>query len=90
MAKRTQDPWEARPHQFGGCWWVETPDGRIQVSMETSNTDESYARFIAAAPDMETALEMCLGVIRMLASDAEMEAYRVGKAALAKATGDNL
>ena len=62
MAKRTQGSWEARPHQFGGCWWVETLDGSIQVSMQTSNNNEANARFIAAAPDMEKALE---GFLRM-------------------------
>ena len=40
---------------------------------------------IAAAPDLIAALEECVSVIRMLASDEESKAYRVGKAALAKA-----
>ena len=89
MAKRTQGPWEARPHQFGGCWWVETPDGSIQVSMHISNNDKANARFIAAAPAMEQAL---------LLAEAEYNAhgYLVKsvlqniRAALAKANGDNL
>ena len=61
MAEHTPGPWVAKPHQFGGCWWVDTVDGSIQVSMTTLNKDEANARFIAAAPDMEKALEVISG-----------------------------
>ena len=66
MAERTPGTWVAKPHQFGGgCWWVDTRDGSIQVSMNTprphkDEKDEANARFIAAAPDMEEALESML------------------------------
>ena len=89
MAKRAQGTWEAKPHQFGGCWWVETPDGSIQVSMDTHNKDEAYARFIATAPDMENALEGFLRMTFENLNGQEAEAIIAnGLAALAKARGE--
>ena len=58
MTEHTPEPWVAKPSFSGGCWWIVTVDGSIQVSMKTPNKDEANARFIAAAPDMEKALEM--------------------------------
>ena len=86
MAEHTPGTWVAQPHQFGGgCWWVDTRDGSIQVSMKTPNKDEANARFIAAAPDMEKALEAWLewdGEIRE-----GLSPPMLARAALAKAKG---
>ena len=90
MAEHTPGTWVAKPHQFGGCWWVDTLDGSIQVSMTTLNKDEANARFIATAPDMEKALEMYIQ-----AEDSELPsveqflwAGEAARAALAKARGE--
>ena len=90
MTERTPGTWVAQPHQFGGgCWWVDTRDGSIQVSMKAlhkDKKDEANARFIAAAPDMEKALEAWLewdGEIRETPSPPML-----ARAALAKARGE--
>ena len=88
MTEHTPGTWVAKPHQFGGCWWVDTLDGSIQVSMKTlhkDEKDEANARFIAAAPDMEKALDAWLewdGEIREAPSPPML-----ARAALAKAKG---
>lgn len=93
MTERTPGPWREEPHEFGGgCWWVNTPNGKIQVSMDNHDKDEAYARLIAAAPNMEKALETAAYVLEhyldytqndmaVMAEDA--------RAALAKARGDS-
>ena len=94
MTERTPGTWVAKPHPFGSCWWVDTVHGSIQVSMNAlhkGEKDEANARFIAAAPDMEKALETAAYVlehyldytqndIAVMAEDA--------RAALAKARGE--
>ena len=88
MTEHTPGTWVAKPHQFGGCWWVDTLDGSIQVSMK-DDVDEANARFIAAAPDMEKALD---GLLRMCFEDLSGEEsgaiVEVALAALAKARGE--
>ena len=66
MTERTPGTWVAKPHPFGSCWWVDTVHGSIQVSMNAlhkGEKDEANARFIAAAPDMEKALETAAYVL---------------------------
>ena len=93
MAEHTPGTWVAKPHQFGGCWWVDTLHGSIQVSMKTlfkDNMDEANARFIAAAPDMEKALEMYIQAEDSEPSSVEQFAWAgdAARAALAKAKGE--
>ena len=90
MTERTPGTWVAQPHQFGGgCWWVDTRDGSIQVSMKAPHKDEkdeANARFIAAAPDMEKALEAVkrdVDVLSLLLPSIDQV-----QAALAKARGE--
>ena len=97
MAERTPGTWVAKPHQFGGgCWWVDTRDGSIQVSMNTprphkDEKDEANARFIAAAPDMEKALEMYIQAADTETPCVELFiwAEEAARAALAKARGES-
>ena len=87
MTEHTPGTWVAKPHQFGGCWWVDTLDGSIQVSMKTlhkDEKDEANARFIAAAPDMEKALEKIVLEFEGYASDG----LDLAIAAIAKAKGE--
>ena len=92
-AEHTPGPWAAKPHPFGGCWWVDTLDGSIQVSMATlhkGEKDEANARFIAAAPDMEKALQMYIQAEDSEPSSVEQFAWAgdAARAALAKAKGE--
>ena len=94
MGERTPGTWVAQPHQFGGgCWWVDTRDGSIQVSMKAlhkDEKDEANARFIAAAPDMEKALEMYIQAADSQVPCVELFiwAEEAARAALAKAKGE--
>jgi hypothetical protein len=93
MAEHTPGTWVAKPHQFGGCWWVDTLHGSIQVSMKTlfkDDMDEANARFIAAAPDMEKALEMYIQAEDSEPSSVEQFVWagEAARAALAKAKGE--
>ena len=53
----TEGPWSAEPHEFGGCWWVKTKDGIIQVAIDNY---EANALAIAAVPEMLETLEWIL------------------------------
>ena len=100
MAEHTPGTWVAKPHQFGGCWWVDTLHGSIQVSMKTlfkDDMDEANARFIAAAPDMEKALEGLLQLMSEIdattyvddnGEDAFYPAVHAAYEAIAKAKGE--
>ena len=88
MTEHTPGTWVAKPHQFGGCWWVDTLDGSIQVSMK-DDVDEANARFIAAAPDMEKALDRLLRMcFEDLSGEESGAIVEVALAALAKARGE--
>ena len=87
MTEHTPGPWVAKPSFSGGWWWVDTVDGNIQVLMKAllkNDKDEANARFIAAAPDMEKALEKIVLEFEGYASDGLDLAF----AALAKARGE--
>ena len=84
MTDRTQEPWHVR-----GDWSVVAID---DISVAICNPErpeaETNARFIAAAPDMEKALD---GLLRMCFEDLSGEEsgaiVEVALAALAKARG---
>ena len=90
MAEHTPGPWTTTPHQFGGCWWVHTLDGDIQVS--GGCRDEENARLISAAPGMLEALVAirdCTFVDRERALDTPChDCIDQVDAAIAKARGE--
>ena len=90
MTEHTPGTWVAKPHQFGGCWWVDTLDGSIQVSMKTlhkDEKDEANARFIAAAPDMEAVLDRLVYHWNEIDIEGRRELMMDARAALTKARG---
>ena len=68
-------------------WWrIEDEDTGL---VATTYLSEENAHLISAAPDMKAALGKCLQEIVTQFSDGAVDAYRIGKDALAKANGDS-
>ena len=96
MAERTPGPWEVRrrdslvPSHMIMAPGKDTPIAIIRMTgPDTDDYDESEeianARFIAAAPDMEKALEGVLGICGHCLFD---DRWKPVQAALAKAKGE--
>ena len=86
-AEHTPGPWEVIPNDDACSWDVWGPDLSIGAPI-CDVLSEANARFIAAAPDMEAALD---GLLRMCFEDLSGEEsgaiIEVALAALAKARG---
>ena len=86
-AEHTPGPWEVIPNDDARSWDVWGPDLSIEAPI-CDVLSEANARFIAAAPDMLEALELCIKEFKGLAGAAAVAAYNAGKAAIAKARGE--
>ena len=83
--ERTTEVWNVRQSTDGEAWLVWTASGSIRVWIE----DESDARLMASAPDMEDALEALL-LDHCYPSICNRPAHKQAYAALAKARGETL
>ena len=93
MSERTEGPWEVQRTARLGLpgWRVQHnhDDHRSSVVVATVNS-EANVRFIAAAPDMEAALEMYIQAADSQVPSVELFVWaeEAARAALAKAKGE--
>jgi hypothetical protein len=90
MSEHTKGPWEARWSERGQYWFIDHPQQEGSATLTKLDCDEADARLIAAAPDMYHALQDLIAYLGVDVDNGLDELLTNARAAIAKATGQEV